>query len=235
MKYREILYSDYSAHFNRVERPDNDAFAFAMFDTLYPSRPPASAQVVDLASGKGAWLRWMKSKGSVALTGVDLCAEDLEKTGIPEATLLREDLFAFLRRTEKSYDLIHAKDVIEHMTKDEVVDFLTLCRQRLLPGGELWISTFNALAPMAAQTWRGDFTHEMAFTPGSLKQVMRACGFPEVRTVCCHPVPPTLKGQLRKFLMIPISAACRLITCLRYGASADLDCRPTLLAMARNS
>jgi SAM-dependent methyltransferase len=231
VNYRDLLYSDYSTHFSREERPD-DALAFAIFDGIYPSMPPGPLPVLDLASGKGSWLRWMKSKGFTNLSGVDLSVYDLEQTGIPEATLHREDLFGFLNRTENTYSLIHAKDVIEHMTKNEVVEFLTACLKRLVPGGQLWISTFNALAPMASQTWFADFTHETSFAPDSMRQVMHACGFPEVEVRCVHPVPPTLKGKIRRVLLAPISAAAAAIAKLRYGGKGDFSCAPTLLAMA---
>lgn len=234
MNYRDVLYHDYSKHFG-IGAPIPDEVHYAMFDNTYPALEGLEGAVVDLACGRGAWMRWMRHKGARQLTGVDLSQLDLDAVDIPGAELIRCDLFGFLRDDPRQFALIHAKDVIEHMTKDEVVEFLSLCRGRLLPGGQLWISTFNALAPMSAQTWRGDFTHEMAFTPSSMSQVMRACGFGEVRTFCTHPVPPSLKGRIRKLLMLPVSTACRFVAGLRYGAAANLDCRPTLVAIARNS
>jgi predicted TPR repeat methyltransferase len=232
VNYRDVLYRDYSTHFSQPTSIGDDV-NFPMFAEIYQSLPSRDARILDLGCGRGSWLRWMRNKGFQSLTGVDFSRVDLDNVGLADAVLQQGDLFAFLRSGTERFDVVHAKDVIEHMTKDEVVEFLTLCRARLVPGGQLWISTFNALAPMAAQTWRGDFTHETSFTPQSMRQVMHACGFPEVEVTCCHPVPRSLPGRLRKLMMIPVSAMCRFVAILRYGGGVNLDCRPTLLAMAR--
>jgi len=76
-----------------------------------------------------------------------------------------------------AYDLIHGKDVAEHMTKDEFLRFLQLARASLKPGGQLWLMSFNAQAPLASATRYGDFTHEIGLTPRSLAQCLRACGY----------------------------------------------------------
>ena len=232
MKYRDTLYHNYSTHFGA--KPDlPDELHFAMFDKVYPPRPRVAGAVLDLACGRGAWLRWMAARGAKDVAGVDWSQFDLDAVNLPGATLTRGDIFEFLRKGTDLFSVIHGKDIIEHMTKDEVVEFLSLCRDRLVPAGSLWISTFNALAPMAAQTWRGDFTHEMAFTPGSMKQVMHACGFPEVEILCCHPVPPTLNGWMRLWLNKPVALICEFVTRLRYGSSGDLNCLPSLLAFGK--
>lgn len=232
VNYRDILYKDYSSHFEKP-REVADSVQFDLFETIYPKDSLPSGLIVDLACGRGAWLRWMHKRGAKKLAGVDLSKSDLAVVALPECELLNQDIFQFLEKDPRLFSMIHAKDVIEHFTKDEVVRFLTLCRGRLEPGGILWISTFNALAPLAAQTWRGDFTHEMAFTPGSMKQVLRACGFSESVVTCCHPVPNSAKGWMRSLLLRPVIAACRLAANLRYGFSPDNQCGPSLLAFAR--
>jgi len=65
-----------------------------------------------------------------------------------------------------------------------------------------------------------------------MRQVMHACGFPEVEVRCVHPVPPTLKGKIRRALLAPVSAGAAFIAKLRYGGQGDFSCAPTLLAMA---
>jgi predicted TPR repeat methyltransferase len=231
VNYRDVLYKDYSTHFSEPTAVA-DQVNFPMFEEIYQNLPDRQISVLDLGCGRGSWLRWMRHKGFTNLAGVDFSNTDLESVNLADAALEQGDLFAYLREAKGKFGVIHAKDVIEHMTKDEVVEFLMLCRARLLGGGQLWISTFNALAPMAVQTWRGDFTHETAFTPQSIRQVMHACGFPCVDVFCCHPVPLSLSGRIRKLLMSPIALTCQFIAVLRYGNSGMLDCRPTLLAVA---
>jgi len=103
-----------------------------------------------------------------------------------------------LQKTEDRFDLLHCKDLLEHFTKDEAVAFLTACRNALCPGGELWISTFNAQAWFAPVTCYGDFTHELALTPSSLAKVLRATGFEVVSVQGFHGCPPTPGGKMRR-------------------------------------
>jgi len=232
MSYRETLYTNYSRHFD-VSKVGSEAQHWAMLDATYGTDWVADGPVLDLGCGRGAWLRWAKAKGVKELEGVDLSALDLEAAADSGATLHQQSIFEFLADEKRRgvYAIVHAKDLIEHLTKDEVVEFLTGIRVILKPGGKLWVSTFNALAPGAVDTWRGDFTHETAFSPRSMAQVMRACGFESVDVRAIHPVPPGWKGSLRRLLYLPMRRLMGMAIQLRYGFSKDVQTAPTLVGV----
>jgi hypothetical protein len=93
------------------------------------------------------------------------------------ADVFEEDIFHFLQGKERTFDVIFARDLIEHMTKEEALRFLSLAHLSLVPGGGLVIQTVNGGSPLFGRLAYGDFTHETIFTRASLRQAMQIAGF----------------------------------------------------------
>jgi 2-polyprenyl-3-methyl-5-hydroxy-6-metoxy-1,4-benzoquinol methylase len=115
---------------------------------------------------------------------------------------------------------VHAKDVIEHMTKDEFIHFLQAAHAALRPGGRIWLRTFNAQAPLSGMTRYGDFTHESGHSPSSLAQCLRATGFTQIRVKGQHYCSRSLSGRVRALLSWPVKKAARLMLKLRHGGGS---------------
>jgi SAM-dependent methyltransferase len=90
-----------------------------------------------------------------------------------------------------SLDAVIAYDVIEHLTKDELVDVTDEVARVLKPGGRWIVHAPNGLSPFAGVILYGDLTHEMAFTPESLTQLFLSSGF---RSASFHEDPPAAHG-----------------------------------------
>ncbi len=219
--YRDVLYRDYSASFGGRKLHD-PATQHAQYDATYPVRPADhSCAVADLGCGHGEWLGWMAAQGFGNLTGVDGSEADLasaKQHGRAETRWVQGDATTFLEAHAGSFDLVHAKDVIEHMTKDEFIRFLQAAHGALRPGGQIWLLSFNAQSPLSAATRYGDFTHEGGFTPTSLAQCLRACGFGGVRVEGRHYCSGSLGGQVRRLLAAVFYRGCRVVLKLRHGA-----------------
>jgi len=219
--FRDLLYSSYSASFGAAKAYDL-ALALRMFDrSARVPKLPLDAPIADLGCGKGEWLVWLQRRGFTALRGFDLSAGELDhvrdvpvECGEVTATLAAE-------RWRGSFALLHAKDIVEHLTKQEMIDFLLACRQALQPGGQLWISTFNAQGIFSTATRYGDFTHESGFTPASMAQVLRACGFEVESVEGYHVCPATLGGTIRRFLWKVVAWPASIILRARHGGARD--------------
>ncbi len=221
--FREILYRDYSASFGAQKRLDATV-QHAQYEGAYPALPAdARAAILDLGCGKGEWLGWMRSKGYAMLTGVDLSESDLSiaRREAPAQTWMQENGIAFLESQTAAFDLIHAKDVVEHMSKDEFIQFLLAARQALRPGGVLWLLTFNAQSPLSTATRYGDFTHEIALTPSSAAQCLRACGFTDISVQGRHHCSSSVSGRVRSLLGKLVQSAARLALKVRHGGRAE--------------
>src|SRR5258708_20177518 len=90
-----------------------------------------------------------------------------------------------------SQDAVIAYDVIEHLTKDELIDVADEVLRVLKPGGRWIVHAPNAASPFCGVIAYGVLTHEQAFTPKSLTQVFLSSGF---RTATFHDDPPAPHG-----------------------------------------
>ena len=229
--FRDILYRDYSASFGSQKKLDARV-QHAQYEAAYRSLPPDHrAAIVDLGCGKGEWLGWMASKGYSMLTGVDLSESDLATARLedPAQRWVQGNGITFLESQSAAFDLIHAKDVVEHMTKDEFIQFLMGAHRALRPRGSVWLLTFNAQSPLSTATRYGDFTHEIALTPSSAAQCLRACGFTDISVQGRHCCSASAAGRIRFLLGKILYRAARLVLKIRHGGQAgegniDLHC-----------
>lgn len=238
--YRDVLYRDYSASFGGQKTLDA-AVQHAQYAATYDALPAnREAAIADLGCGKGEWLAWMAAQGFSKLTGVDLSPADLAiaRQNDPSHNWIEHNVITFLESQENAFDLLHAKDIIEHFTKDEFIRFLNAAKKALKPGGELWLLTFNAQSPLASAIRYGDFTHEIGLTPASMAQCLRACGFGHISVQGRHYCSHAASGQMRRMLGEVVFGLSRLLLKIRHGAAAkergiDLHCTlPDLFAMA---
>lgn len=232
--WRTTLYRSYSGNMERIIEPAESIFWF--YDKIYtPSIPlPDGSPVLDVGCGRGEWLLWMQRRGFDQLLGVDLSHEEAEIARSRGLCVVGEDAVSYLSSKQEQFAIIHAKDVIEHLDKNECVEFCKAACHALKPGGRLILSTFNAMAPGAATTRYGDYTHESGFTPSSMKQLLRACGFENAQVISYHACPPTLKGSLRGLAWSVVERLARFIIGLRHGRliGPSSACHPDLLAVA---
>ena len=223
MSYRDVLYRNYSASFGGMKKLDPES-QFPLYEHVYGALLPVQdSRVLDVGCGKAEWLAWLKKKGFTQLTGVDGSEADLAlaRGWLPDVELKACDLMVAIGQETAAYDLIHGKDVVEHMSKDELVTFLQAAKRALKPGGQIWLVTFNAQAPLASATRYGDFTHEIGLTPQSAAQCLRACGFADVSVRGFHYCSRSLGGRARSLLSFPVHAMAKLMLKLRHGGGDD--------------
>lgn len=140
------------------------------------------AKILDLGCNKGYLLKTLFDRGYSNLTGVDLSRGDIAiaKTIIPEAILIEDDIYTFLKTTKNKYDLICLKAVVEHVEKERVIELLQLISSCLTSKGFVLIDVYNADWLFCGHERYMDFTHETGFTKESLSQVMNLA-FNEVK------------------------------------------------------
>lgn len=222
MHYRDVLYSDYSTAFSGQKQYD-PTVQYASYEATYELQSlQRDLAIFDVGCGKGEWLAWMSQKGFRSLHGTDFSPSDVAVAiqQLPHAQVVQGDATEQLRQRGGQLDVVHAKDVIEHMTKDEFIHFLQAAHAALRPGGRIWLRSFNAQAPLSGMTRYGDFTHESGHTPSSLAQCLRATGFTQVKVKGQHYCSTALQGRLRALLSWPVKQLARLLLKLRHGSGS---------------
>lgn len=157
-----------------------------------------NSTIIDVACGAGHFLYFLKKNNYKNIHGIDLSKEQIEyanKIGLTEVEVA--DLFYYLPQYPEKYDMIIANDIIEHLTKDEILKFLDTLYAALKPGGTILIGTVNAASLFGTAAVYVDFTHEQGFTPISLSQVLRVCNFENVQVHGDGPIAHDIRSFLR--------------------------------------
>lgn len=197
MTFKDALYQRYVTTHVAHRKPTADheilkhyALSFRQhFKEFVPAEK--SARIADLGCGAGGLVWWLRQSGFVNCSGVDGSVEQValaHQLGI-ESVLLG-DVFDFLDK-ERGHALLFARDLIEHFDKQSAFDFLTKCFASLTPGGRLVLQVPNAESPYFGRVRYGDFTHELAFSPSSIAQLLGAVGYTEIEV---HPWRPAVTG-----------------------------------------
>lgn len=197
-QYRDVLYANY--HTNQSGRASlTDAQSLfkrekKQFEReiLSQLRPVSKdARIFDLGCGSGSLIAALKEAGYHQVSGMDLSEEQVKMAhGMGVSEVMLGDAMQYLRDTPEGFDVITGMDIIEHFTKDELVELLQLIQRKLKAGGMAIFRTPNMDAPIASAFALGDFTHENYLNASSAEQVMLSCGFQDVAVL-----PSTMRVQ----------------------------------------
>ena len=152
---------------------------FAQFKKNYKSFFPKAKdeRVLDIGVGRGEMLACMKSWGH-QYNGVDIskstvayCKDlnlECEQTG---------DSTQWLKDGGSKYKTITCLDVLEHIDREESVEFLSAIRSALVADGVAIIQVPNLQSPFGYLHHFNDVTHRVGYVEHSLPQVLLAAGF----------------------------------------------------------
>lgn len=205
MDYRKRCYDAYNLQWNQIHTLSKDEFelyAKVAKKRYLPFLPSdKSSQIIDVACGAGHFLYFLKKENYTNIKGIDLSKTQIENARAIGITEVEEaNLFEYLPLYPEKYDMIIANDIIEHLTKDEVFKFLDTIHISLKPGGKILISTLNASSFSGNHLLYIDFTHEVSFTITSFIQVLRICGFENVKVYGNSPVVHDFKSLIHSIL-----------------------------------
>jgi 2-polyprenyl-3-methyl-5-hydroxy-6-metoxy-1,4-benzoquinol methylase len=165
-----------------------------------------NAYIADLACGGGKFLYYIKNLGYKKIAGVDISPEQVQIAKQITDDIFEEDVINWLSSNINSFDFITGFDIIEHLDKKSVLNFLDSCNASLKNGGTLILQTTNAESPWGEAMRYADFTHEVSFTPKSLYRLLKLYGFSNIVAREVGPVfkwnrlPSIIRYVIWKFL-----------------------------------
>jgi predicted TPR repeat methyltransferase len=197
-RYKKTIYDSYISTHNKALYGENSLekihHHFPAWQHYYGRHLPAdkNAAILEIGCGDGNFVYYLQKSGYANARGIDVSAEQVQKgANMGIANLECADLVSYLAGNKRMYDCIIAKDVIEHFTKDEVFEILTLVSANLNTGGTFLMQVPNGQGLFYASVFYGDYTHEAAYTESSINQVALNTGF---SSSVCYPTGPVPTG-----------------------------------------
>jgi 2-polyprenyl-3-methyl-5-hydroxy-6-metoxy-1,4-benzoquinol methylase len=229
MNYREKLYSIYvsshTCHLYGEATLEGVRKQFPVWKEYYGRFLPSdkTTKILDVGCGNGGFVYWLQEIGYINSSGIDKSSEQIEvakRLGIKNVEYAT--IVEYLKDKENLYDVIFARDVIEHFQKVEILEILKLFYNSLRQGGKVVIQTPNSEAPFGSRYRYWDFTHEIAFTRSSLNQIFKATGFKNTEFYPTGPVPKGLKSTVRYVLWKGIEILLKFYMTVETGSFSGI-------------
>jgi len=200
-----------------------DAFAID-YQEIMPK--DLDSVILDFGCGVGHFLYFLKQKGYRNFYGVDISAQQVDYCRKNITDKVQEiNGIDFLKSNNNRYDLITAHDVLEHISKDHVLEFLTVSFLGLKSNGTLILRVPNMSNPFGLDARYNDLTHENGFTSKSLKQALEIAGFNDVRILGPRRIPiRSFRNFIRQILVNMLHASLRFCFYIQdYTVPDNLD------------
>lgn len=201
-------------HLNILTPEQYDKMADA-FERVYAGILPKDkgSKILDIGCGCGHFLYYLEKKGYRDFLGIDISEEQVNycRENISKKAVLANAL-EYLKGKDGVYDVISAHDVMEHMPKDMIIEFLRLVRGALKIGGIFIVRVPNMSNPLCLDSRYGDFTHEVGFTAKSLYQALWNGGFRDINVLADTPIKVrSFKNLVRKGMIMLTQGIIRLL------------------------
>lgn len=218
---RDRLYEAYASQHSGEGSADATQLVYRR--DIRPQLPPASqpggtGPVADIGCGSGQLVRCLLADGYDA-SGIDVSPEQVALARQAGLTQIQAgDYNRLLRDRPGQLAAVTATDLLEHLTKPEVLATFDAVAAALRPGGRFIVRVPNAVSPFGGAIRYGDFTHETWFTARSLRQLALAAGLEPVTATACPPPVHGVASALRAAAWKPASGLFKLMLAAETGA-----------------
>jgi 2-polyprenyl-3-methyl-5-hydroxy-6-metoxy-1,4-benzoquinol methylase len=184
---KEMLDKYHETHYKYLHEWRNYELTSKGFGEWYYDCLPAdrNSKILDIGCGDGKFLFFLQNTGYQQLEGLELSAQQAEeaKKHVKCHIHVVDETSAFLENNHSSYDVITMNDVLEHVSKQKTLSFLKAVFKAITPGGNVVINVPQVSGFTSLYCRYSDFTHEILFTESSLKQLLCAAGFSDIKFI----------------------------------------------------
>jgi SAM-dependent methyltransferase len=177
-----------------------------------------SIRILDLGCGSGAFLYFLQSEGYQNIQGVDVSVEQVALAARFGISVEQDEISGYLAKLkDEILDVVLLMDILEHFSRQELLDLLDDVYRVLRPGGKCIAHVPNASGLYGMQVRYGDLTHELAFTPKSAQQAFATVGFYDIQCFEDQPVVHGFVSGFRSFIWKVGTIPSRLLMSAETG------------------
>lgn len=179
---------------------------------------PKTARIVDVGCGHGSYIYFLEQNRFTNVYGFDISKEQIDlgkQLGVKN--IENKSIQEFLEHDKNDTDIFLMMDILEHLTKQEIFELLTNLFTKLSKNGQIIIHVPNAEGIFGVRIRYGDLTHELAFTPKSIQQLLYTVGFSQIKFYEDKPVVHGFVSIIRRFLWNFLSLYPRLLLMAETG------------------
>lgn len=138
-----------------------------------------NARILVISCGPGYFVNVLNQAGYFNVVGIDSYEDKVEHGKFHGLNCVHARAFEYLDAEEDgAFDVIFGEQELNHLTKDEMIEFLRLARAKLKEGGQLICHGLNGANPIVgSETLAQNWDHQNTFTSYSLNQVLEHTGF----------------------------------------------------------
>ena len=138
------------------EAPTNIEKGYYTFGEFYKANylkyipTEKESNILFISCGYGYFVDLLRKNGYSNVLGIDIDPEKVEYARERKLNCRVEESFPFLENNREQFDLIFCEQEINHLTKDEILQFLKLCWDSLKRDGAVIIHSQNGANPITA-------------------------------------------------------------------------------------
>jgi 2-polyprenyl-3-methyl-5-hydroxy-6-metoxy-1,4-benzoquinol methylase len=142
-----------------------------------------AARILVISCGPGYLVEMLVREGYRNVVGIDSDPEKIAHARRHNLPCEAAEAFPYLEANGNAqFDVIIPEQELNHLTLDETIDFLRLCRAALRPGGRVIVYAMNAANPLVgSENLSHNIDHFYLVTEYSLTQILELSGFKTIR------------------------------------------------------
>lgn len=164
-----------------VEKGYQKFYHFYRHNYLKHLKRTVTAKILVISCGPGYLVNALNIHGYTNVTGIDSYHDKVERAVHKGLHCQTARAVEWLADHKDEYDVIFCEQEINHLTKEEIVPFLQLCRDSLKPGGNLFLHALNGANPITgAEALAQNFDHYNTFTEYTMRQVLEYTNYEKI-------------------------------------------------------
>ena len=141
-----------------------------------------SARILVVSCGPGYLVDLLRTHGYTNVVGIDSDPEKIAHARNRGLDCRTAFAFEFLEDHTETWNVILPEQELNHLTHEETIQFLSLCRSRLVPGGMVLAYAMNGANPMVgSENLSHNIDHFYTVTEHSLSQLLQLADFRDVQ------------------------------------------------------